>query len=79
MASKIKGERRLDLSNEVTAADIGDWLDGLDSLDLDRSNVDVSIQFKTGHVGTVEKISNVRNGLTGPQLGGLELVATWED
>lgn len=79
MANKIKGEHRLDLSSPVTAAEIGEWLDGIDERDLERSRVEVTLQFKTGHVGTAEEVRAVTNGLGSPRIGGLELVATWDN
>lgn len=79
MANKITGQRRLDLSTPLTADAVGEWLAGLDDLDLERSKIEISLQFSTGHVGDASLAREVSNGLRGPSLGGLELVATWED
>jgi hypothetical protein len=78
VANKISGQIRLDLSAPVSAERVAEWFGELDELDLDRTKVEVTLQFATGHVGSSEQTRNVHSGLTGPERGALELVATWD-
>lgn len=74
----MTGELRLDLTSPTSAARLGEFLNELDDLELDRSQVEISLQFATGHVPDVHTVGNVSNGITHPRaIGGLELVASW--
>lgn len=78
MANKISGQIRLDLSAPVSSERVAEWLNELDELDVERSKVEVTLQFATGHVGSSSQTRDVQSGLTGPERGALELVATWD-
>jgi hypothetical protein len=78
VANKINGQIRLDLSSPISAERVAEWLGELDELDVERTRVEVTLQFATGHVGNSSQARDVHSGLTGPERGALELVATWE-
>lgn len=71
MPNKLTGELRLDLSQPVTAADLGQLLGELEEQNVDQGNAVITLQPGVAHQG------GYRDPLHDPRTVGMQLVATW--
>jgi hypothetical protein len=71
--NKLTGELRLDLSQPVTANELGELLADMDEQGVERSNAIITLQPAMPHVGEF-----VRDPYANPpKPAGMQLVATW--
>jgi hypothetical protein len=73
MANKLTGELRLDLTQPGTAVDLARILEDLDSQDIERSDVVITLQAAIPHIGDLRRDPYGER----PATGGMQLVATW--